>query len=78
MRTTLDINDDLVRQAKERAAHEGRSLTSLIEDALRAFLTPQVRRSRFRLDLPVVAGKRSPSVDVSDRDALYDLLQQDE
>jgi hypothetical protein len=35
MRTTLDIDDTLHRRAKELAARTGRSLTSVIEDALR-------------------------------------------
>jgi len=42
MRTTLNLNDDLVRQAKLRAAMENRTLTSVIEDALRRLLSGQV------------------------------------
>ena len=34
MRTTIRINDELLQRAKKRAADEGRTLTSLIEDAL--------------------------------------------
>lgn len=43
MRTTLDLDDELVRAAKLRALQERRSLTSLIEDGLRALLhaTPE-------------------------------------
>lgn len=35
MKTTLDLDDDLLVRAKALAAREGRSLTSLIEDGLR-------------------------------------------
>ena len=35
MRTTLDLNDTLVRRAKALAAERGTSLTQLIEEALR-------------------------------------------
>jgi predicted transcriptional regulator len=35
MKTTLDLDDDLLARAKALAAREGRSLTALIEDGLR-------------------------------------------
>lgn len=38
MRTTIRLPDDLLREAKRRAAESDRTLTSLIEDALRAAL----------------------------------------
>jgi len=34
MRSTLDLNDALVRRAKRVAAERGTTLTALIEDAL--------------------------------------------
>jgi hypothetical protein len=38
MRTTLDIDDDLYQQAKVEAARSGRTVTSLVEDALRSLV----------------------------------------
>ena len=38
MRTTLNLPDDLYRSARVRAAQEGRTVTSVMEEALRAFL----------------------------------------
>ncbi len=35
MKTTLDLDDELLVRAKALAAREGRSLTALIEDGLR-------------------------------------------
>jgi hypothetical protein len=35
MKTTLDLDDELLVRAKALAAREGRSLTGLIEDGLR-------------------------------------------
>ncbi|MEY3000301.1 MAG: hypothetical protein RL648_515, partial [Verrucomicrobiota bacterium] len=35
MRTTLILNDDLVAEAKRRAADQGQSLSSVVNDALR-------------------------------------------
>jgi hypothetical protein len=38
MRTTLDLQDALVRGAKKRAFHGGATLTGVIEEALRPYL----------------------------------------
>ena len=40
MRTTLNLNDDLARRAKEAAARERTTLTRLIEEGLRLRLRP--------------------------------------
>jgi hypothetical protein len=39
MRTTLDIADDVLQAAKERARREGRSVGSVISDLARLALT---------------------------------------
>ena len=76
MRTTLDLDDDLLRRAKQLAAAEGVSLRSYVEDALRVRILPRPRSAgAFRLKVPVIEGKSSPAVDIADRDALYDLMQ---
>ncbi len=36
MRTTVNIDDELLRRAKDEALRSGRTLTALIEDSLRA------------------------------------------
>ena len=36
MRTTIEISDELIRQAKKRAADQGGPLRKVIEEALRA------------------------------------------
>jgi hypothetical protein len=38
MRTTIRLNDDLLRRAKEEAVRSGRTLTAVVEDALRQAL----------------------------------------
>ena len=38
MRTTMDLADELLRQARRRAVDEGTSLKDVVERALRAFL----------------------------------------
>lgn len=78
MKTTIDLDDELLRLAKQRAAAERMTLRAFIEEALRARLLPRPRgRARFSLDLPVVAGTAPPAVDIADRNALYDLMERD-
>jgi Family of unknown function (DUF6364) len=46
MKTTLDINDQLLVDAKALAARQRTSLTRLIEEGLRTRLTADVARGR--------------------------------
>ena len=41
MRTSLHLPDDLLKRAKKKAAADGRTLTSLIEEGLRIVLSPR-------------------------------------
>ena len=76
MKTTLQLDDELLRLAKQRAAAEGVALRAFVEDALRARLLPKMeKRQVFRLELPVVDGNAQPAVDIADRNALYDLME---
>lgn len=76
MRTTLDLDDAVMREAKKRAADENSSLTSLIERALRAYLRPsRGTAKRFRLTLLTRRGRPVPGVDLDDRDALYERME---
>ena len=75
MKTTLNLNDQVVSLAKRRAARDGITLTKFVEDALRRQLAA-VRGGRraFRLRLEIVTGHEPPNIDISDRDALYSLV----
>lgn len=78
MRTTLDLDDALLRAVKARAAESGRTMTSLIEEALRDHLArtgPDAPREPLRW--LVVDGPPLPGVDLADRDALLDLMRED-
>lgn len=59
MRTTLDIDDALLAQAKSMAAREHISLTRLIEESLslRLRASQAVRPDAYHLVLPVYAGR---------------------
>ena len=75
MKTTLNLNDQVLRQAKRRAARDGITLTRFVEDALRDRLAgPRSRKPPFRLQLETVTGTEPPTVDIADRDALYEII----
>ncbi len=75
MKTTLNLNDRVLRQAKGRAARDGITLTRFVEDALRARLAAaHESKLPFRLHLEIVTGEGPPNVDIADRDALYDVI----
>jgi hypothetical protein len=67
MRTTVRIHDDLLKQAKKRAAHEGRTLTSLIEEGLALVLRKAKPNRRSQVQLPVseASGGVFPGVDLN-------------
>ena len=68
MRTTVRLRDDLLQRAKRRAAAEGRTLTSIIEEGVTIVLsTPVVREGRPRVGVPVsgVGGGTRPGVDLN-------------
>lgn len=56
MKTTLDLNDALITEAKALAAREHVTLTRLIEEALQLRLRAQ-RKTGVRVRLPVFRGK---------------------
>jgi Bacterial antitoxin of type II TA system, VapB len=78
MRTTIRINDALLKEAKAAALATNRTLTELVEDALRETLAR--RRSaagRERITLPTFKGSGlQPGVDLDDSAALLDLIEQ--
>ena len=75
MRTTLDLEDRLLRAARQWAARHDRTLTSIVEDALREYLRPRPSGA-FKLELLTKRGTMRAGVDIDDRDALYDLMDE--
>ncbi len=49
MKTTLDIADPLLREAKHLAAREGTTLRALVEQGLRHVVTVKKQKRGFRL-----------------------------
>lgn len=73
-RTTLTLDDRLFRDLKARAAREGVSLGRLVNDLLRQAQTVQVRPRRKVRWLTFRGDGLKPGVDLDDRDALYDRM----
>lgn len=74
MRTTLDINDELLRQAKNRAADERTPLRQVVETALRIYLGKRHRPNGYKLRWRTEKGRLQPGVRLDDRDTLFDLM----
>ena len=76
MRTTLNIDDDLINRVKEMAARTGRTITAVVEDALAKEVAGDAAgRVSFTLRWTPVEGVAAPGVDLSDRDAIYEKME---
>ena len=77
MRTTIRLDDDLLARAKQLAARTGRTLTAVVEDALRAALAQsRPRRGRERIELPTFGSRGTrEGVDLDDTASLLDVME---
>ena len=73
MKTTLNIDDTVMAQLKREAARQGRTMSELVETALRLLFGAK----RAPTDLPPLPIFRSGGhlVDVADREALYHAME---
>lgn len=73
MKTTLNIDDGVYSRLKAKAAQEGRTVSDLVDAAIRMLLE---RPSASRKKLPALPAFKmgAANVDVSDRDALFDAI----
>lgn len=72
MKTTLNIDDTVMSELKREAARQGRTMSELVETALRLLLRPQQKRTKIK-PLPTFHGG-GELVDIADRNALYDAM----
>jgi hypothetical protein len=77
MRTTVRLDERLLAEAKMHAAETGRTLTAVLEDALRASLARRSTRAKRKpVRLKTVKGNGvRPGVDLDDSAALLDLME---
>jgi hypothetical protein len=76
MRTTLRLNDALLADAKRLAIDTDRTLTEVVEDALRSALAEGARKpARKAVKLHTCGGKGlQPGADLTNNAALADLM----
>jgi hypothetical protein len=76
VRTTIDLPDDLLAEAKARAAREGRSLSDVVGDAVRSSFSRTASAERLPFEFPTFGGGAlEPGVDLDDSAALLDLME---
>jgi Mn-dependent DtxR family transcriptional regulator len=77
MRTTMNLPDSLLERARRKAEEEGRTVTSLVEEALRDLLSrPTARPEVEPLPTDGIPNGRM-LVDIDDKDALWEVLDAD-
>ena len=77
MRTTINIDDQLLMQAKAQAAASGVTLAQLIEDALRESLIRRKdmeNRERVRMITLKGTGTR-PGIDLDNSQSLLEIME---
>ena len=72
-RTTIDIDDRVLRELKKKAADEGRTLQAVANDLLKQGLRRRAHQP-FSLQLQGWAADLQPGVDILDRDSLFDAM----
>lgn len=75
MKTTLNIDETVMKRLREEAARQGRTMSELVEAGLRRFLSESAAPSG---PLPELPGWESGGsrVDVADRDGLYRAMEE--
>jgi len=73
MKTTLNIDDSVMKRLRQESARTGRTISDLVESALRLAL----RRKKPSPELPPlpVFNSGGAKVDVADREALYHVME---
>lgn len=80
MKTTLDIDDRLLRQAKAAAAKERTSLTRLIEEGLALRLRAKSKKQPDRpIRIRVLPGNGGflPGIDPTSNKSIFDAIDDD-
>lgn len=79
MRITIQLDDELLAAVKQFATQSGKTMTAVIEDALRALLARQrmIVEKRPPVNLTTVSGHGlQPGVDLDDSAAMLALMEE--
>lgn len=77
MKTTLNIDDQVMQRLREEAARQGRTMSELVEAGLRHVLADRARRPRGGLPELPRWDSGGARIDVADRSAILDLFDRD-
>ncbi len=79
MRTTLDIDDPVLKEVKALHQKEGRSMGTIVTELLADALARRRKAgAAVRPRLSWTSKPMSPRVDLADKDAVYAALDRDE
>jgi Arc/MetJ family transcription regulator len=79
MRTTVNIDNDLLAEAKRIAVRTRRPLGEVVDDALRLLVAAEAERPASTVTLPTFGGSGlRPGVDLEDPEALAAVLDGDD
>ena len=73
MKTTLNIDDSVMAQLKREAVRQGRTMSELVETALRLLFRPRKDARELR-QLPTFKGGGT-LVEIADRESLYEAME---
>jgi len=77
MKTTLDLPDELLIEAKKKAAEQRRPLRALVEEGLRMVLRkPGAQPRKKQVRLITVKGGLPRDLDLSNREAMHNWLDE--
>ncbi len=74
MKTTLNIDDTVMKRLKTESARQGKTMSELVESALRLFFKLSRRKPAELPELPSF-DSGGALVDIADRDALYGAME---
>lgn len=74
MRTTIDIDDPVLRELKRLQKREGKSLGRLVSDLLAAALTQARSLTTGPVPFRWKSRAMEPRIDLADRDAVHDAM----
>ena len=73
MKKTFNIDDSLMARLRQESVRQGKTITELVESALRLLLRQQKSKKTLQ-ELPSFNGG-IPKVNIANREALYDLME---
>lgn len=76
MRTTIDIDDPILKELKRLQRREGKSLGRLVSDLLAQSLAKPADKKRGELDFHWIAKPMRARVDLADKHAVLDAMDE--